>query len=1144
VQRIGRQLAEDDGPVEAAVAEYLDQVDRCERIDLAKLVAAHPGCESGLRQFLRREQKLQALAWSPTAAHNQAGQVIGDFRLVRELGRGGMGVVYEAVQMSLRRRVAVKVLSRTADSDARSRARFRNETDILAQLRHPHIVDVFVVGEEAGACYYAMEFIDGGDSYLLIDDLARFAADSLDQNGVNSTARGGETSTGLHHGEETEIAPSGSAGIELAAAARCAWHHPEGRCRFIATIARQVADALCHAHDCGVLHRDIKPSNILLDQRGCAFLSDFGLARMRGQETLTELGDVVGTLRYAAPEIVRNTTGRADERSDVYALGASLWEMLAGRRLFEGGERGSLVRRILEEQPEAPSRSRGDVPQDLETIALCALAKEPEWRYQSAELMRDDLDRFLEGRPLSARRTGMTERALLWAMRNRRLAFALAAAIVLLACGATLSAIFIAGARQETMAALAMSQRSEATARKQSDAAAASERAVRRMLYSTDMAMAGAAWKAGEPGRMRLLLDRHAVGAHTSPEFAPFDPRGFEWRFLDRQLRPRSVVLHRSNDALYVLAMAPDGRHFVTAGRESIVRWHNLETGRVTRSIATNQVEINCLSFSPSGRFLVTGGDDGTIKVWRVDGLALRRSVQALKGKIYHSSFLADDDRVVCGGESSTHLVVDVVSGEIAQEFVGPAPPSRPASAAALSLYGSVSRSGKWLLTTRDIKQVSGVDGVDLWDLSTDRRREISSVEEPSCALCDGSGELAFIAGRSELQVVETGSGRLMQSMPLTNRGGPLALSPDGRRLILGAATGEFVVWNVNREPDAAAVLSPSHRMAVHESWVFDAEFTSDGVSVLSVGRDGTVRRTEVEDGPTLFRELDWARDNVLEPIPDSDLVLARKPLAIRDRRSGRVVHRLTDDSPLACAVSSDGSFVAAATASDLQVWNCRKGQLVLDHEGPREKRHISCLSFAGGRSHLVVSDWFLGGTQHRFEGFSLPDGRRTVQLAHNQTRWMFGCEGGGLVFREFDPEGVMCLEIPNGRIRWRRPPFQDHAQVAAISRDGRWLAAGDKERHALMLIDCRTGDVKYRVPCDGQVNTLAVADDGVSFFVGDVNGVVSVWNLELGQKLFDLARFDSQIEYLYPTERSVLAAVTKKVDDRDVRCWYEFDIE
>jgi WD40 repeat protein len=893
-----------------------------------------------------------------------------------------------------------------------------------------------------------------------------------------------------------------------------------------------------------VLHRDVKPSNILLVNRGCAILSDFGLARMRGQETLTELGDLVGTLRYVAPENVSTTAGRADERSDVYALGASLWEMLAQRRLFAGGERGSLVRRILEEQPEPPSHFRRDVPRDLETIALCALAKEPERRYQSADLMRDDLERFLAGRPIVARRTSVTERALLWALRNRRLALTMAAALVLLACGATLSAVLIAGARQQTMAALENSQRSEATARQQSAAAASSEQAVRRMLYATDMALAGAAWKAGEPGQARLLLDRHRGAASSTPGSPAFDPRGFEWRFLDRQLTPQSEVLYQSDDTLYAISVAPDGRHFATAGRDSIVRWHDLQTGRVLQSAATDQREINCLCFSPSGRFLATGGDDGTVKIWTVEGLSLHRSVQALESKVFYAEFVRDDNQVACGGEGTAHVLVDVASGDIPNRLVGPELPPKPAMRSGVSFDGCVTPSGARLLTTRGVRNVHDADGVDLWDLSDGSRRELASINEPLCVVCDRSKRRMFVASRAELQIIALESGRLLGSTPLTNLGESLALSPDGRRLALATATGELIVWNVSGESEAIT-LALRGRMPVHDADVFDVVFSSDGASVISVGRDGSVRRTRIDDSAAPMNELVWARDFVVTPIPESDTTLTYKPLAIRDRRTGRIIRRLSGAQPYAYAISSDGSFVAAAVSDALRVWNRRSGKLILDVERSRNNLRSCSLSFAVGPTQLVASYWFLNDVKHRFEAYSLPDGRSTALAGFpNQTRWMFGCVDGGLVYREFDPQGVACLDLRSGRVRWRRPPFEVHAHRAAVSHDGRWLIAADRERHALMLFDCSTGELKYRVPSDAEVNALAVADDGKSFFTGDVNGTVSVWSLEHGQELFVLAQFASQVEALCSTEHSVLAAVVEQFDDRKMRRTYEFSTD
>jgi serine/threonine protein kinase/WD40 repeat protein len=1122
-----RASTSNDEALDAALVEYFERQDRGERIELADLIAAYPGCEAGLREFLGHQQRFHALASVQRAPRGAPRPILGDFRLLRELGRGGMGVVYEAEQLSLGRRVAVKVVSHAAGVDARELARFHNETEILAQLRHPNIVQVFVVGDEAEACYYAMELIDGGDANLLIDGKRGDAICSADRGARESKSRASDT-TDAH----------------LPVAAQRELCLPRDRCHFVAKVVRQVADALAHAHGCGVLHRDIKPSNILLDQNGRAFLSDFGLARMRGQETLTELGDLVGTLRYVAPELLMKTAARADERSDVYALGTALWEMLAGRRLFGDADRGALIHTILDEQSSALRHLRKDVPRDLETIALCALAKEPGRRYQSAEAMRDDLDRFLAGRPILARRTGLTERALLWAMRNRHLATTLAAAAALLACVATVSSVLIAGANKQTTGALAASQKSEAVARKQSAAAAASERAIRRMLYATDMALAGAAWKTGEPSRARMLLDRYAVDRSATPGADDDDPRGFEWRFLDRQLRPRSEVLYDAPDALYVLKLAPDGTHFVTAGRESVVRWHDLQTGRVTQSRATGQVEINCVSFSPSGRSFVTAGDDGTVKIWNVDGMTPRRSIKALPSKVFYAGFVGSDDRVVCGGEGSKQLLINVETGLVEQIFAGLEPPTRPASATVASLQGFVAPSGRSLLTAQLRRRVPGGDGVDLWDLRAGTRRRLVAIEVPTCVVCDREEDIAFVAGETEVQIVAIDDGRVLHTTPLTHHGGPLALSPDEKRLVLGAATGELVVWDVHREGDALIRLAEKRRMTVHDSEVFDVAFASDGKSLLSVGRDGCVRRTDIGHGRDPYHELAWARNDLLSPIAGSSSVLAHRPPAIRDRQSGEVHYRLTEDNALACAVSGDGRFFAVATADKLRVWTQDGRQLALDTTAPRPRPWTCCLAFAGGEPHLVAGWRSVSKTPFLLEVLSLDGRRRSDPPSLQQTGWMHACEGGGVVFREHNSHGVACLEIPEGEVRWRSPPFQDYAQRAAISRDGRWLVSGDEERHVVLLFDTRTGDVKYRAPCDARIVSLAVAADGKSFFTGDLNGAISVWNLEYGQKLFELADFDSQIELLRSTERSLMAAVYKEIDARKTLCWYEFELD
>ncbi len=470
----------DRDPFEALTEEFVERCRQGAPPTIEEYERRHPELASDIRDLFPTILAVELAKGAPASGSaprythgSPAVERLGDFRIIRELGRGGMGIVYEAEQESLGRRVAVKILPREFLRDASRKERFEREARTAARLHHTNIVPIFGVGEQDGCPYFVMQYICGVGLHSVFQALAlrpgdrQGAAsyfppsDSLIRHArAMIDAHSSRSASGVDRFNETQAPRTSPCSAQDGKSAVGHW-------RSVAGLMIQAADAVHFAHSQGVLHRDIKPANLLIDGEGRLWVTDFGLAKALEHGELTEAGDLIGTLRYAAPE---QLNGETDIRSDVYSLGITLYEMATLAQAHVASRRSGLARAILDGAITPPRARRPDIPADLETIILKATSRRPADRYASAGLLRDDLQRFVDGLPIHARRVSALQRGILWGRRNPALATAVMSVFaLLLSIAAVSSAAFVRVRRANERAQEALSgqirqrERAEAT---------------------------------------------------------------------------------------------------------------------------------------------------------------------------------------------------------------------------------------------------------------------------------------------------------------------------------------------------------------------------------------------------------------------------------------------------------------------------------------------------------------------------------------------------------------------------------------------------------------------------------------------------------------------------------------------------------
>lgn len=1177
--------------------EFAARYRRGERPALTEYIDKHPDLANDIREFfpaMVEIEDVKADAVGPvTVNDNQSPRLehLGDFHVLREIGRGGMGIVYEAEQLSLGRHVALKLLTQRMLRDSVQKRRFEREAKAAARLHHTNIVPVFGSGEHDGAPYYVMQFIQGLGLDVVAEEVSKLESGTSaigNRRDVSEVAR--SLVTGVYQTasdsdnsvQSRARATSDTAGVTVSmtqpVSSGTSGSGRTGKLTYwkgVARIGMQVADALEYAHRQGIIHRDVKPSNLLLDLEGTVWVTDFGLAKSDDQDNLTRTGDMLGTLRYMPPEAF---DGKFDARGDVYGLGITLYEMLALRPAFDQHDRNKLIKTVTTSEPPRLRSVRHSIPRDLETIVHKAIDHEPNRRYRTAREMADDLQRFLNDEPIKARRATELEKLGMWCRRRPAIAGLVAALFICLLAGAITSTVF--AVRADTFAREAMIRERDATfardaARKHADEAlqqqaraeagernATSERKradqaaefARQNLYYAQMHLAPQLWRAGHRSLNHLyeLLDA------WRPQGGALDRRGWEWFYLNslpfQNLRTLTEGGQESRPSTVAWNVA--GNRLAEGTADGLIRIWDVDREVTTLILRSNVPAFayfgtRWLGWSPDGTRLAAGCNDGTVQIWETSSGRQLHLLRDLHSPVRHVAFSSDGNRLAAWGFDGTIKIWHTDKGEVTASVAHPGIVNAGAWSPDNKLLACGHGDGTLTITGVDsndkvIKLGGGFAPIVNLSWSPDSTR----IAAASCY--DYATRVWDVA--SEKMV----AGPLRHSHEVTT----VAWEPDGKRLATGSIDETIKIWNATTGQEELTLRGNRH-LVTSLSWGPDGRLASacgDGnVKVWNSLRDQEVNPIRAHAGRA--HSVAWSPNGKLFASGGDDGKVRIRDAVTRKEVSSINAHntdRVNGQFGLirSLAWSQDSLLLASAGLDGTaKVWEVANGKELFTLKS--EHGWVWSVAFSGDGNRLAAGCH--DGSISVVEGFSAmarPSDRTAIgsedqnaahTVARTPTVRTFPAHQGSVRSVAWNPRGdrlasgggesIVKLWDPNSGVELVRMQGHQHSVVCvAWSPDGKRLASSSYDT-LVIAWDAQTGEKLATMRGHhGWVDGIAWNPDGSRIASAGTDDSMRIWDSRTGEETF-LLRGSSEMfhDVSWHPDGAQLAAAN---DDGQVWIW------